>query len=784
MPNRPRRKIKYADNDTYGKINVSEEDSDTSWDAVLPLPKFSFLTAAALVATLGALCFYRSCWALFTLDDREALIHNRDLRPETPVTQLLAHDFWGYNISLNGSHKSYRPLTVLTLRWNYIMAGGLHPFGFHLINVVLHSVVCVLVLRTVSIVYAEILGDCSNGFHSPRASLVTAILFAVHPVHTESVAANVGRADLLCALFFLLSVWMYSKSLSHETGEMPTDSSDSFKPPGRFSLGRITVAIVLAVLAMFSKEQGITALGVLAAYDYMIICRRTPFEILNVFSSTYRNNNSSWLKSFLLRLIMLTSSVLLLLVFRYVIMSTGAPDFPKDINPAAHAPILSRVLTFPYLYALNCWILVNPWWLCHDWGEGCIQLLPTPSDPRVLAVILFFVFLVSFSTYALIWHRADNRMVFVALLFLVFPFLPASNMFFYVGFVIAERALYVPLLGYAILFTLGVVKLCEKCGTSTREIIRFILISVIVLYVLRSIHRSGDWLNDNQLHLSAIKVCPLNSKVPFNIAKDLDDAGDKTEAEKWYREAIRINQNNRGAMLNLANIKMADGEAEEAKMLLEKCRVLGPTRPIVWLTLGNLYKDHYKDYPAAMYHYKEAERLAKIYFYADERLSIAGIYNNQAVLKREIGEIDEAIELWYKVVDLQKDYDTAYFALMETLEMKEKHDEVLEIGMRALQHVPVKNTRSIRAMIGKMYAMKNNLEEAEKYFKSVVGMDKRTEAEDYYNLGILYDLMGKTSDAINALEKSLQVDPNYPKSADSLKIVRQKQEDKKQKNVK
>ena len=125
---------------------------------------------------------------------------NKDLRAEVPLGKLFLHDFWGTNISSNLSHKSYRPLTILTFRFNYWLAGGLKPWEFHLFNVILHAVVSVLTLKLFSVLISarkrtsndnEISStgeSTSIQFSAPKASLVGALIFAVHPIHTESVS--------------------------------------------------------------------------------------------------------------------------------------------------------------------------------------------------------------------------------------------------------------------------------------------------------------------------------------------------------------------------------------------------------------------------------------------------------------------------------------------------------------------------------------------------------------------------------------------------------------------
>ena len=67
-------------------------------------------------------------------------LHCRDLRPHVPVWRLLENDFWGTPMVKEQSHKSYRPVTVLTFRLNYLLH-QLQPLGFHLVNLLLHTVV-------------------------------------------------------------------------------------------------------------------------------------------------------------------------------------------------------------------------------------------------------------------------------------------------------------------------------------------------------------------------------------------------------------------------------------------------------------------------------------------------------------------------------------------------------------------------------------------------------------------------------------------------------------------
>ncbi|KAH8026761.1 hypothetical protein HPB51_024310 [Rhipicephalus microplus] len=99
-----------------------------------------------VVCALSWLCYVNALGCGFVFDDASAIRDNRDLRPSTPIGRLFVNDFWGTPIHKEQSHKSYRPLCVLTFRLNYWLH-ELRPIGYHMGNVFLHSLVAMLFLR-------------------------------------------------------------------------------------------------------------------------------------------------------------------------------------------------------------------------------------------------------------------------------------------------------------------------------------------------------------------------------------------------------------------------------------------------------------------------------------------------------------------------------------------------------------------------------------------------------------------------------------------------------------
>lgn len=79
----------------------------------------------------------------------------------------------------------YCILALFIFRLNYLIS-GLQPCSFHFVNIILHGIVSTLILKVVSVVLSKILED-----ESPKAALLSALLFAVHPIHTESVSTRI-----------------------------------------------------------------------------------------------------------------------------------------------------------------------------------------------------------------------------------------------------------------------------------------------------------------------------------------------------------------------------------------------------------------------------------------------------------------------------------------------------------------------------------------------------------------------------------------------------------------
>ena len=100
-------------------------------------------SVAAFAACVGFACYLDSVICGFVFDDRLAIIDNADVQHGAPLADVWVNDFWGKSLRKTDSHKSYRPLTVLSFRAHtWWRQGPPEPAPFHAVNAALHAVAC------------------------------------------------------------------------------------------------------------------------------------------------------------------------------------------------------------------------------------------------------------------------------------------------------------------------------------------------------------------------------------------------------------------------------------------------------------------------------------------------------------------------------------------------------------------------------------------------------------------------------------------------------------------
>ncbi|XP_014819230.1 PREDICTED: transmembrane and TPR repeat-containing protein 3 [Calidris pugnax] len=732
------------------------------------------LKEAALIVGVVTACYWNSLFCGFVFDDVSAILDNKDLHPSTPLKNLFQNDFWGTPMSEERSHKSYRPLTVLTFRLNYLFS-ELNAVSYHFLNLVFHVVVCVVFLKVCKL------------FLDNRSSVVAALLFAVHPIHTEAVTGVVGRAELLSSIFFLAAFLSYTKSKG-------PDNTIVWTP--------IAVTVFLVAVATLCKEQGITVVGICCVYEVFIAQGYTLPVLLDTAVQILRGKGSipfSMLQT-LLKLIVLMFSTLLLVVVRVQVIQSQLPVFTRFDNPAAVSPSPARQLTFNYLLPVNAWLLLNPSELCCDWTMGTIPLVESLLDVRNVATLTFFCFLGSLIVFSLRYPGDSSKTVLMALCLIVLPFIPASNLFFPVGFVVAERVLYVPSMGFCILVAHGWKKLSNK--SVLRKISWVCLAAVLFTHALKTLHRNWDWESEYTLFMSALKVNKNNAKLWNNVGHALENEKNFERALQFFIQATQVQPDDIGAHMNVGrtykNLNKTK-EAEESYMIAKSLMPqiipgkkyaarVAPNHLNVYINLANLIRANESRLEEADQLYRQAISMRpdfkQAYISRGELLlkmnkplkakeaylraleldrTNADLWYNLAIVYIELKDPTEALKNFNRALELNPTHKLALFN--SALLMQESGDARLrpEAKQRLLHYVKEEPQDANGYFNLGMLAMDDKKDtEAEAWMKKAIRLQPNFRSA-LFNLALLYSQTGKELMALPVLEDLLRYYPEHTK---------------------
>ncbi|XP_054609625.1 protein O-mannosyl-transferase TMTC2-like isoform X2 [Dunckerocampus dactyliophorus] len=684
----------------------------------------------------------------FCYDDSRAIKTNQDLLPETPWTNILYDDFWGTLLTHSGSHKSFRPLCTLSFRLNYALH-GLRPRGYHLLNVALHG----LVTAAFTAYSRPLLG---GGLWS----LLAGLLFATHPVHTEAVAGVVGRADVGAALFFLLSLLSYARHCGLR-GTLHTRRSC-----WAWMLGSLWGAAA----SMLWKEQGVTVLAVSAVYDLFVFHRLTFRQALLLPLRKKKN------PKLLLSLCVLACWGVILLSGRIYWMGNKPPNFSNSDNPAADSlHLLTRMLTFLHLPAANAWLLLCPDKLSFDWSMDAVPLVRSLADWRNLHTLGFYGALVLLAWFGFHgptskgkedgecvtngngYHALDTNqstnlcppkvnlngsgglhikpprmslpptenLVIFSLALLSLPFLPASNLFFYVGFVIAERVLYIPSVGFCLLVATGARTLYVRLRRKGFKALLLAFCSgLVLLNGLRTIQRNKDWSNEEKLYKSGISVNP--AKAWGNLGNVLKSQGKMAEAEKAYRNALHYRSN------------MAD----------------------MLYNLGLLLQENQR-FPEALHYYKKA---------IGSRPTLASAYLNMGIILMNRGSLEEAKRTFVTCADIPDDnlkdphthkssVTSCLYNLGKMLHEQGRQEDAISVYKQAVQRMPRHFApHSLFNMMGEAYMRLDRLEEAGRWYKESLRA-KPDHIPAHLTYGKLLSITGERTEAEKYYLRAIELDP-------------------------
>lgn len=469
--------------------------------------------AALLVAVFAVVPYLNALTADFTFDDIGVVRDNPAVQVR-PAVELLSYVYQPGAL--------YRPLTMLT----YAASAGAGPATYHAVNVALHVLVSVAVFWLALRVLGALL-----------PATIAALLFAVHPIHTEAVTGIVGRAELLAALGVLVALLAFARSLESAARRAWVWSA---------------ISVVAFAAALLAKESALTGLGLLVILhwwlerDARLTQRLAALAPYGVIAAAY------------------------VALHVAVVGALGLPDPPTLLdNPLAWVDVGARIRTAVIVLWDYIALLTAPLNLSADYSFNQIPVALAWNDQRfLLAAALLF----TLAVVVMAWARTAPALV-VAALFFVIPLALTANIVFPIGTVKGERLLYLPSIGWCLAGGWLAAHALRR-----RQAVAAVGLAVgLAVYGTRTWIRNGDWHDEPTLFTVTLIDAPNSAKAHYNGGVALQRAGRLNEAMAHYRRALAIYPDYPAAAFGIGHIYSLKGMDGGALHWYEEALRLDPT---------------------------------------------------------------------------------------------------------------------------------------------------------------------------------------------------------------
>ena len=534
---------------------------------------------------------------------------------------------------------NYHPLTMFSLALNFAISGD-NEWSYHLFNIIFHLVNCFLVYRLAFLLSRS----------NPLIAFVTSFLFAIHPLHVESVAWISERKDVLYALFFIAGHISYTKYID-------TSSKKQY-----------WLTLLFVILSLMSKPAAVIFPVSLFCIDFL---RRRQFLF----------------KLFIEKILFFIPAIimgLLTINAQKTVGATGEEYFG-----------LAKNILFGF-YGIMMYLvkMIIPFKLS--------AFYPFPPLNEKLPVAYYFAPLFTLLLAAVTYFTWKKyRFIAFGIAFYIANLLLVLQIFSVGSAVIAERYTYVPYIG--LFFIAGC--LLDRFAKGNLTKAYAVLAPVTIIFSVLSFLQVKTWKSGETLWDNVIKNQPCSRaysaratlfrrdanklKQEADQAKNAKREQEATlkyaEANKnyqqainYYTEAVKINAIDHESYNNRANIYMDQNNFNAAIVDYKQALVVKPDYYVAFDNLGALYARRGM-YDSALYFFSKT---------LEQKPDYKPTYNNRAITFMSLKRYDEAIKDWQRYLSYQPNDPDVTNTIGECYRMLGKNQEALRFINTAIQLNP------------------------------------------------------------------------------------------------
>ncbi len=429
---------------------------------------------------------------------------------------------------------NWHPLTTISHMLDCQLY-GLHPWGHHLTNILLHATAAILLFLALRKLTGTI-----------WPSAFVAAIFAIHPLRVESVAWVSERKDVLSGVFFMLTLWAYA----------------AYARSDRPSPVRYLTVVVLFALGLMCKPTLVTLPFVLLLLDYWPLGRLTTLSLNSKVPRAARKHQ------------LFTHSFQYLLLEKIPLLVLSAASCLATILAQKKVLEENLNLTFPeragnavvsYVAYLGEMIYPTRLVVFHPYPEGNLQV------PQAILSLLVLLLL---SVIFFLWRR-KYPFLLVGWLWYLGTLVPMIGLVQVGVQARADRYTYLSQIGLSIVVTWGVMELLARWRRG-REVVVVAALFIVATLVAVSFNQTSHWRNSTTFWRYAIDIAPDNYIAHNNLGNVLLKEGKLDEAITHFQEALRIKANDIKAHYNLGNCYLLKNEMYRAIQQYQEALKLSP----------------------------------------------------------------------------------------------------------------------------------------------------------------------------------------------------------------
>jgi len=669
-----------------------------------------------LIIILGFVAYANSLSGKFVLDDNALIKNNAYIRSWGNLAKRIS-------LYLGESQRmQFRPLIQCAFTLDYSL-WRLDTKGYHLTNIILHILVAISIYWLIRLLFQDNL-----------LSLLTSLLFVVHPIHTEAVSYISGRADSLVSLFMLLCIIFYIKQL--KSGKAPF----------------YILMLITCILATFSKENSLILSGLLLLYHY----------------------------AFRQRLKLTSFIPILAIAFTYVAFRVfSIKTTPIDVSTAT--TVLERIPGFFVAVTNYIRLLFLPLDLHLDYGQRLFSF----THPQV---ILGMIITLGLLLYA-IKIRKSNKLTSLAIGWFFITLLPVSNLYPVFSYM-AEHFLYLPSIGFFLVLASGL----SHTYKIKKLKIPAIAISIILLcfYSYLTIRQNEYWRNPIAFYKRSIKYSPDSALMYTSLGWEYKALKRYQEAIEALKKAIKINPEYEEAHYNLGLTYAMLKRYDEAIIAYKKAIKINPDYEEVYISLGTAYKSinrikeaqdlfeetiklnpyfaqAHNNLGVIYYDFKQYDQAASAYKKAIElHPDYAEAYNNLGLLYSALNQSQQAVTAYQKAIESDPGFAEVYNNLGREYEKLDRINDAISSYKEAVKLDP--DFPGSYNNLGVVYYTLKQYNQAVASYQKAIQLNPQY-AEAYNNLGLAFEALGKSQEAISSYKRAIEIDPSDPNAYNNLSII-------------